>query len=504
MCKAFLACTQSVVTPLTWQVGRVQHQLVPQAAHRAPPARSHESLAAPQNLPGARRWMFGGTTGGCTARTWQVVSPLCMRKLFTPHPKLRKNALPPPSSLLPPRSSLPESPPTMPRKAITFLGLGNYQETTYCWESQACTTPLMAEATARIFRPDLLVVLLTPEAQQAKFPDLQQRLAGVLPVQPLPIPAGHAEQELWQIFAVLATEIKPGDELIFDMTNAFRSLPLLALLAANFVRSVRGATLERMIYGAFEARQENQTPIFDLTPFVALLDWTSATDTFLRYGRADDLAQRVRQTPPSAQPFSAGQARQFATQLASLTRALQAVRPVEVMREAHKLEVQLQTLTVQLASEPQVVPFSMLLERIASEYMPLALAEPTASTERHAVLQRTLYMVRWYLAKQMPVHALTLSREWLVSLIVVRMDLDLFSYISRAQAERILNDQPPVPAAAATMNDLENLRQLWRTIAQMRNDVAHTGMRANPTRAEKLIAHAAQIYPQLAALMGGA
>ncbi|WP_129678156.1 TIGR02221 family CRISPR-associated protein [Candidatus Chloroploca sp. Khr17] len=390
----------------------------------------------------------------------------------------------------------------MMRKAISALGTSVYQETTYCWEGQCCTTPFMAEATVRLFQPDQLLVLLTPAAAQKTYPALQQRLAGVVPLQPLSIPDGHAEQELWQVFGVLAEAIEPGDQLIFDITTGFRSLPMLALLAANFVRTVRQATVERMIYGAFEARHAGQTPIFDLTPFLALLDWTTATDTLLRYGRADDLAEQVRQTPASSQPFPPGQARQLANQLAALTSALQTVRPAEVMESAAQLERRLEALEPHRVAEPQVAPFSLLLDRIATEYTPLALDQPRSSHQGAAVLQRKLRMIRWYLDKAMPVQAMTLAREWLVSLVVVRRGQALFAYQARTEAEQWLNDKPEAPVLDAVMPDRVVVRQIWKETIQLRNDLAHTGMRRSAARAATVIRNAEGIYVQLQGLAG--
>ncbi len=389
----------------------------------------------------------------------------------------------------------------MPRKAITFLGIGNYQETTYTWQGEQCTTLYMAEATARIFAPDELLVLLTTEAEAKDYAALVQRLAGTVPIRKLSIPNGRSETELWEIFSVIAEAVDPGDSLIFDITSSYRSLPVLALLAASFLRTVREATVERMIYGAFEARENNVSPIFDLTPFIALLDWTTATEAFLRYGRADDLAEQVRNSVHSVPSAPANNDSRIADQLATLTRALQTVRTAEVMESADRLDQLLQQRRNDTENDPPTAPFTMLLDQITDGYAHLALADPMDPANSNAVLQRKLAMVYWYLQKAMPVQAITLSREWLVSLVVARRGQELFDRSHRVEAEDLLNARVQAAETDPIHTDLPRMQKIWIELAGLRNDVAHTGMRPGSAHAQKVFQRADKIYEKLQQLL---
>jgi hypothetical protein len=51
----------------------------------------------------------------------------------------------------------------------------------------------------------------------------------------------------------------------------------LALLAAAFLRSAKGIRLRALLYGAYDARENDVAPVFDLTPFLDLLEWMFAT-----------------------------------------------------------------------------------------------------------------------------------------------------------------------------------------------------------------------------------
>ncbi len=355
----------------------------------------------------------------------------------------------------------------MNTKAISFLGYTKsgqpYRETTYVYQGQQCTTAFMAEATARFFQSQIkeMLVVVTKEAYKQNFADLERALQGVIAIHPILIPSGRNEDELWEIFAAIAREIAPADRIIFDITNGFRSIPVLALLVASFVRVVRGASLERMIYGAYDASQNNKTPVFDLTPLVTLFDWTSATDAFLRYGRADVLAE-----------LAGNQG--LAQTLRQLTNALQTSRPAEVMETAIALQEEIK----RISGTARQQPFDLLLERIDEEYSGFGLADPHEQTNAKEALRRQLAMIRWYVAKGLYVQAMTSAREWLVSLVVYRGSGNLFDKEARKKAEEKLN---------SNTQDIAEIRSLWEQIRKVRNSLAHVGMESNAPKAQTVI-----------------
>ncbi|RRR70860.1 MAG: TIGR02221 family CRISPR-associated protein [Candidatus Viridilinea halotolerans] len=398
----------------------------------------------------------------------------------------------------------------MAHKAISFLGYTPpdrpYRETTYQFAGQTCTTPFMTEATARFFQDelDLLLVLVTPEAKQQNLAALRNRLPHPKRLKPVDIPSSQDTASLWAMFHAIAGEIEPGDHITFDITNGFRSLPLLALLAASFVRVVRGAHVERMIYGAYDATSGSVTPVFDLSPLLALLDWTTATDAFLKYGRADDLVDRMRQGQGAA-------TNSLADTLATLTAGLQVSRPTEVQRAAACLGDQVKAVR----SDPATpAPIGLLLDRISAEYTPLGHVEPTAPVHAREVLQGQVEIVQWYVGKGLYVQAITLAREWLVSWVVARAGGDLFAKADREYAEAAINGFPSVrmhergrkvevavPAAMLAAADHQPLKLIWRATRDLRNDLGHTGMRPDPRLATEVHSQVERACGGLAGLL---
>jgi len=100
------------------------------------------------------------------------------------------------------------------------------------------------------------------------------------------VPVGKTEDEIWDMFDAIVDHIPENEHLVLDVTHGFRTQPLLALATAIFLRNFKNITLEGIYYGAYEAKNEQKkSPVFNLTPFHELIDWTFA---FRRYREKGD------------------------------------------------------------------------------------------------------------------------------------------------------------------------------------------------------------------------
>jgi CRISPR-associated protein, TM1812 family len=385
----------------------------------------------------------------------------------------------------------------MATKLISVLGQRGYKETVYVYNKQEYSTPFMVEAAFHFFKPDQLLVLVTEEVRDSNLPLLKGRLPETIPVY---IPSGKTEEELWKIFDALATNVLPGDEIIFDITNGFRSLPVLCLFAASFVQVARNAQVIKMIYGAFDARDEatNTTPVFDLTPFLNLLDWTTATDAFLKYGRADDLVSLARED------YS-----ELADTLNALTKSLQTSRTAGVMQSAYGLSEKIfaSRNTQSISSKP----FGLLLDQINEEYGRFGLDNPTNHIGDY--LEKQLEMIKWYLSKGMYVQALTSMREWLITLIMYDAQQISFSFQDRDVVAKFLrgsSGQSKSKDKSVSLEVLKNnlnpelyqkVNQLWDEVPKLRNDVAHSGMGHDARSFDEIKEKSQEFYTKLEELL---
>lgn len=97
---------------------------------------------------------------------------------------------------------------------------------------------------------------------------------------------GKTEDEIWNTFQKIYDSFAEGDEVIFDITHGFRSIPMLALTVLNYAKVLKNIKLKGIYYGAYEARNKetNIAPIFNLTIYNEILEWASAVSTFVDYG----------------------------------------------------------------------------------------------------------------------------------------------------------------------------------------------------------------------------
>lgn len=120
------------------------------------------------------------------------------------------------------------------------------------------------------------------------------------------IPEGKDEKEIWKIFEQVFDTLGTGDEIIFDITHGFRSIPMLFMTLIGYARLLKNITVLGIYYGAFESiarldqviniEPENRiAPIFDLTSFELLIQWTEATQSFVKNGSASEFKRLADQ-----------------------------------------------------------------------------------------------------------------------------------------------------------------------------------------------------------------
>ncbi len=395
-------------------------------------------------------------------------------------------------------------------KALTFLGTGDYKPVTYVWQDQQYETHLFPEAIAHLFGVDELIVFVTPQVREHRnFRDLQSRLGDK--VHPVDIPEGKAEAELWEIFDRCANAVQENETILLDVTHAFRSLPLIVFTVAAYLRRTKRVTIQHLLYGAFEARDEqNRAPIFDLTPLLDLLDWLSGAESFLLRSDAKILSERLKQTHSRAWRERSGESlprllQTVAGQLASLSSALHLARPRDVMGAAYRLLPKLEEARAE--AEKWAPPFAIILDQVKAEVDRFAHCEPNRLDKEN--LRKQLFLIEHYLRKGLVMQTVTLAREWLVSWVILqRGEGNWLSREFREEIERALNEaarkwreQVEVPDWFAHLPKANEIAQIWDQLTQLRNDVAHCGMREQAASPQNIEQRAKEICDKIKACL---
>jgi CRISPR-associated DxTHG motif protein len=402
------------------------------------------------------------------------------------------------------------------RKIITFLG--KYpRETQYSFEGQVYTGRVFAEALHQCIQYDQMLVFVTETARETSWPVLAA-LEDVR-MTPVLIPLGEATAEMWVIFDEILDRVDEGDSVIFDITHGLRSTPFLVFLFAAFLKFARNVTIEAIYYGAFElgdAREGIPAPVIDLSEFVNMLDWITATDRFIVTGDGQALTELLRkEMPPGVQMGSDQQVRNIGNRLKDaangiqgMSQALRMVRPYEAMDSGAKVSQVLDASKEVVSSRAR--PFEALADKIYRAYGQFGLEGSLQTDSARESLIRQLGMVGWYLDHQQAVQATLLMREWLISaFMAVTRTFPLNNRDRRKTIEDLFNGashQLKVDGHEGVhrfnpdllvLPDPYRMINSWNRVSQLRNDIAHCGYRLNARSAENLIKAANAIYDDL-------
>lgn len=385
-------------------------------------------------------------------------------------------------------------------KAITFLGATKAWETTYVMpDGREHTAPFFGAALARFYPGLSMKVFVTEKAREMHW-DHFQRLTEdfVAEMDPVDIPDGADEAQMWTLFQSVVDAVDDREEVIFDITHGFRSLPFLSFLAAAYLRTVKHIELEAVLYGNFEARDQTVTPqrapVIDLTEFVSLLDWMTAADRFIRFGDAQDLARQLEGSKPDHHTASkevmsdwTRNVGRIAGTLAQLSQSLRMLRPRDAMIGSALLRARLLDAAGSAAVHPR--PFQVLSRQISDAYSPLALDEQQIVNDPAAELAVERELLHWYLERSQLVQAAAVGREWIVTWVMLHLNYtDILDQDTRRGVEDLLGSAiqerkrsgvlpsqtksvlTPIPA-------IDSAIDLYGQLVNTRNDIMHAGKR---------------------------
>ena len=109
------------------------------------------------------------------------------------------------------------------------------------------------------------------------------------------IPKGLTEAEQLNVLDIMAEATKDVNELSLDVSHAFRHLPMIAIVAACYLQSIRNVQLKSLWYGFYDPDTDTGT-VYDLKGLLHLFEWVRALSQFEHtgdYGVLADLLQKA-------------------------------------------------------------------------------------------------------------------------------------------------------------------------------------------------------------------
>lgn len=373
-------------------------------------------------------------------------------------------------------------------RVIAFLGKLpiNARPVSYTYGDAVYQGTVFPQVLRQFIEYDEMNVFVTAEALTSAWSHLEG--LDDARIKAVEIPDGRTPEERWLIFDKLRNVVQDGDTVIFDITHGYRTLFFSAFLAIAFLKSAReNVTVRRVLYG--ELGQEGAPgPVIDLTDYVSLLDWMSATDQFVDFGNSQPLVQLVADAPTSAADDAADRHKlnQFARSLDNVSRSLQLVMPDKAMIAAHDLLDKLDQAREPMAR--QLRPFVPLADRVERAFAGMAQAAgPRDQAGTWRALEQERDIIFWYLERQLLLQAINLAFEWLISYgMVHRGCKDLSLYDEREQTKnyymtlKVAQRRPAkaagldeAKAALGKIEDVNRVVDLFIQAKNIRNSLLH-------------------------------
>jgi CRISPR-associated (Cas) DxTHG family len=375
---------------------------------------------------------------------------------------------------------------------IAFIGIAPSDKYyRYTYQGKSADGRVFPEALRKLIDVDRMYVCVTQDARNKNW----HILANDDRIEAIDIPDGKNPEELWKIFDKIKDIFREKDEVIFDITQGYRSLPFLSFIFAAYLKVAKTVQISSVLYGALEQGRPSEiegiekiVPVIQIGEFASMFDWMSATQRFVDLGDGNGLAQLLRNVLVLDSDLKS-LVDKTASAIERVSDALIYIRPMEVMESVAELKELIREIETQGQDLPQLQPFLLLCEQIDDRYKKLALAKPLTPNHLEQNLQRQLDMMTWYQDHQQQVKSILLGRELFVSILSFWLGLDPFIKNNRDRSEYILNWRLNNKEQEKYKEDLDKFRAIekyqtiikfWRNTAELRNDYAHTGMRKSP------------------------
>lgn len=284
------------------------------------------------------------------------------------------------------------------------------------------------------------------------------------------IKPGITEEELFHnlsLFMDLAAKIEPGDEIILDITHSFRSLPMFMYLMLDFIRNLRqkdNITLSGIYYGMLDISGElGYAPVVDLKPFFALTDWSRGVHNFINYGNLNLIAEL----------FPEGEIKAILYEMSQLTNLNHIKRFRKKMDRLRQLLQEEGNETFNFPLFNYVKPH---LERMLDRFKGIS---------NDAEFQFRL--AEWYFDNKMYANGyICLAESMVTCLTYIYSKVDHKVQVDRRSSRdrvKLIFDQ----LTSSQDEHYKKVGELYNTVKEIRNNVAHAGYLSNASHEEDII-----------------
>lgn len=312
---------------------------------------------------------------------------------------------------------------------VSFLGTGNgiydekygYAELEYSIGEKRITSHfgqrvILEYNDASSF--DRIHLLMTKESKKMHFDLLRDELLqiGMRPDalrEDASITTQMSSEDQWRWFESLLEIIDNGDEVVFDFTHGFRSVPIIFSTAVGFLQRARKFTLLHAYYGYMvskpEAEKKGTGEIVDMAPFYRINDWADGVARLTETADASKLAALAAEE--STGGFAALNDRELIAALQDLT---DIIKNIDVNRVADKAGMALDIIAAKLKDCSGAD--RQLLCMVQDKFADLAAQAPATGRYDAAYFQTQIILADMLLKHHLVMQAFTVMRECVASI----------------------------------------------------------------------------------------
>ena len=414
------------------------------------------------------------------------------------------------------------------RVFLSFLGTNNYTKCVYSQgSSRSKAVEFVQSALTEMFcadwtEKDKVLVFITKEAEEKNWNKLLAEWpVGAGTAKGIPIPSGKNEEEIWRIFQIIYESLEESDELYVDITHSFRSIPLLASSLLQYAKFLKNISVRAIYYGAFETLgnprdileripnpDERIAPVFDLTAFSKIQDWSVAANDFIRFGNTSRLSQLTKEDIYSLLRETKGQ-HQVASELRKLNQNIdelslnirtgRGIKLIEGKASANIIDI-LNSLKQDL-----ITPLNPILAALKQSVE--AIYKEKGSKEN------MLLAVQWCIEKQLIQEGFTILQEGILSFLLddhrnkekrefVSGFLNHFSGgFDRTRFKLSYQDSEDLKEFLKSIPGIKKWSSIFQQITEIRNDINHAGLTAQSHAATVFEGKLKELYHQTEELL---
>ena len=377
-------------------------------------------------------------------------------------------------------------------RLISFLGKGNYAETSYKFENNTVRTRYIAHALATFVQPGEIHLVATTEAWNQHGAALTEILTAAQLPTPLhvSVPTGGEPEQLWIMFGRIIDSIRTSNSpILLDITHGFRMQPFFAAACIQYVQAVvPNPPVIRVVYGEYRVDAVSPadaiSPVWELTPFLDVLSWSRSLMMFLQTGQADAV---VEPTQHLARELS----KQWATtgmqgpqpQLAKLSKSLQefsddftTIRTGSLLigqtASAHRLAAAIAETSHEV--NQRLPALAMILDQVR------AMVDPLISQHRlssQVGQQSLLALARLYQKMGRYSEAISILREGWITL-HASFDADHPGSAEFNNDARVQSEKKWLTRVGTQLDPVSEHR--LDPVSELRNDIQHAGFKKQP------------------------